>query len=190
MARTLTAGMQTAIAAENGDFVHFIELAFSGGTQRLSTGTVDMSWDSQTWDAIGGALGVNAVTESSDLSAGGVELTLSGVDQTILALLLSQFYIGRTVRVWLVHLSGGAVVADPVLIFAGYMNGGWTVRDVRPNEGSGTVTITGRVVSRLADLDLRRGIQTNVTSHQAVYAGDMFFEHVSTLATQPIVWRK
>jgi hypothetical protein len=187
MARTLTAGMQTAVAAENGEIIHFIELQFSGGTQRISTGVVTMSWDSQTWTAIGGALTINAVTESPDLSASSIGVTLSGVDQTILNVLLTENYIGRVAKVWMVHLSSGAVIADPLLLFSGFMDGGWSIKETRGQ--SGTVTITSQLVSRLSRLDLMRGIQTNVTSHQAIYPGDRFFEHVNTLARTPIIWR-
>lgn len=193
MSRTLSVGMQTAVAAENGEFIHFIELAFSSATKRLSTGVVDMAWNSETWEAVGGALAVDTITETPDLSAGAIDLTLSGVDQAILAVLLSELYVGRTVKVWLAHLNpaAGTIIADPVLMFSGYMNGGWTIEENRPTDGSfGTVTVKGRCVGRLAGLDLRKGIQTNLTSHQAIHPGDLFFTHTQSLASQPIIWRR
>ncbi len=193
MPRTLTSGVSTAIAAPHAEFVHFVELAFSGGTQRLSTGDTSMPWNGQTWTAIGGALAINTVTETADLAGEGLELTLSGVDQSILAVLLSQLYIGRAAKVWLVHLNptAGTIIADPLEIFRGFMNGGWTVRENRDESGSlGTVTVSGRCVSRLAALNATRGMQSNLTSHQSLYGVDRFFEHVPSLATKRVVWSR
>lgn len=192
MSRSLAAGVATAIAAATAEYVHLIEMAFSGGYQRLSTGSANLLWRGLTWTGIGGPLTFNAVQESTDLSAGTIELTLSGVDDTILGVLLSQFYVGRSAKVWRAHLdsSAGTVIADPVLLFSGFMNGGYTVRDVRPIEGHGTCTITMRCTDQLARLEERRGFQTNETSHQAIYSGDRFFQHVNVLAHKPFTWKR
>lgn len=192
MSRSIASGVATAIAEGAATYVHLNELSFSGGYQRLSTGSANLLWRGLTWTAIGDALGFNAVQESTDLSAGTIELTLSGVDDSILGVLLSQFYIGRSATVWRAHLnsSAGTVIADPLLLFSGFMNGGYTVRDVRPIDGHGTCTITMRCTDQLARLDERRGFQTNETSHQAVYADDRFFQHVNVLAHKPFTWKR
>lgn len=192
MTRTLASGMATAIASATAEYVHLLELAFSGGYQRLSTGSANLLWRGLTWTGVGGFLGFSSVQESSDVSAGTTELTLSGVDQSVLAVLLSQFYVGRSAKIWRAHLnsSTGAIIADPVLLFSGYMNGGYTVRDVRAVEGHGICTIAFRCTDQLARLEERRGFQTNETSHQAVFPGDRFFQHVNVLAHKPISWRR
>lgn len=194
MPRSLSAGVQTAIAAQHAEFVHFIQLEFSGGTQRLSTGSTSMTWDSQTWTAVGGALEIAPVRETPDLSGGGVDVTLSGVDQTILVLLLTQLYIGRVVKVWLAHLNPtlGTVIADPPLLYAGFMNGGWSIEEQRNETGRGTgnVIVRGRFVNRLSALESRKGMQTNAASHQAFFPTDRFFEHMQILATRPVVWTR
>lgn len=192
MSRTLTAGIQTAIADAGAEFTHLIELVFSGGVQRLSMGSTSLSWNGRTWTATKGALAFGHAKESSDLSAGAIELTLSGVDQSIIAILLSQHYLARSVKVWRAHLNtaAGTVISSPIPLFSGYMNGGYTVKDVRPIEGHGTCTITLRCTDQLARLEERRGFQTNETSHQAVHSTDRFFQHVNVLAHKPIVWRR
>lgn len=192
MTRTLTAGLQTAVAASTAEFVHLIELAFSGGTQRLSTGSADLSWNAQTWTAIGGVLELGAVEETSDLAGGTLELRLSGVTQTIIAILLSQKYINRTAKAWRAHLNStlGTVIADPVLIFSGHMNAGYQWKETRPVDGLKTCEITLRCTSQLASLEERRGFSTNPATHQSIYPTDRFFEHVGQLSKRPIVWRR
>lgn len=194
MSRTLTAGMATAIAAERGEIVHLFELAFSGGTVRYATSSANVSWGGHSWIAIGGALYFEPVQESGDLSAASVNLVLSGVDQGIVAIMLAQNYIGRAAKVYLGHLdpTTAAVIADPLLIFSGLLNGGFTVREVRGQDvgGTGTCEVIARCVDRLAELDQRKGFQTNMTSHNAVHAGDRFFEYVDQLASKKLVWKR
>lgn len=192
MTRTMDSALATDIAASTATFVHLIQLHFSGGVQRISTGSEDLSWAGQTWTAVGGALGFNAVQESADLSAGTIELQLSGVDQGIIEHLLAETYIGRSAKVWLAHLdaSAGTVIDTPLMLFSGFMNGGYTVSDVRPVDGHGTCTIALRCTDTLSVLDERRGFQTNEISHQSVFAGDRFFQHVNVLAHKNLVWKR
>lgn len=190
MTRTMTPGMLTAIAAETGQFCTLAEFDFSGGSIYLATASQNITWNGQQWTAVGGALGFRAFQESSDLSSPGVEFTFSGVDQSIIAILLSETYIGRTAKLWLCHFdTSGQVISDPLLLFSGFMNGGWGVTEDRPTQGGGTVTITGRCTDRLAELDQRHGIQTNVGSHQIWFPGDTFFAGVGALQGQPLVWK-
>ena len=65
--RTLTAAMQTALAAETGfGDIWFISLESSGGTLRYTTAPTDVSWDSLTWVGIGGAIEFDAPSETAD----------------------------------------------------------------------------------------------------------------------------
>jgi|SRR3990167_2134233 len=189
MGRTITAGMQTAIAGESSAIAHFIELQFSGGTIRLVTAPHDISWNSLTWVGIGGALSFDSVSESGDINAAGLIMSLSGVDQTILAALLGQFYIGRTVQVWLCHFdTAGAIVADPLLLFNGKMNGGFEIEESRNQDKPGTVSISARMSDRLADLDFRKGVQMNPDSYKKVFSDDLFFDFISDLVGKKLNW--
>lgn len=364
MSRSLSTVMQSVVALEAGTaLVSFLEFNFGGGTVRLCTAPVDLSWNGQSWDGIGGTLTWDAPQEqAADQSGQGLRLTLSAVDQAVLAVLLQQQYLGRTMRIWqghvalgenlldnsqldtvvsgwlgnpgggggtvvtrnqavtppfgryvlqvdvpntagagpycrpsggghvavtagtdytfsmyayasgsavgkqvrivphywdgaaysssvtgptvtLVHgwqrlsfarqcpagytgalvalyaptaqgtwtfyvtgaqiergaaagpytptsgaaISGGTVVPSPVLIYSGFMNGGFELEETVDFERP-TATISARVTSRLAALTNRRGIKTNLESHQRVALGDRFFQHVPQLASASIVW--
>jgi hypothetical protein len=182
--RSMTVALATDVAAERAAYVHLFQLAFSGGTVNYTNASQDIAALATTWTAIGGALAFSAVTEAADLSSGGTDLILSGVDRSIITTLLANQYIGRNVSVWLAHLTpaSGVVVADPVKIFSGVMNGGWSIRETWPTgNGPGTCTVTGRMVNRMTLLEQRRGIQTNVAGHQALYPGDLFFSYTGRL---------
>ena len=134
MTRTLSAGMQAAVAAQTGALCHLIEMETSGGTTQFTTAPVDLSWDSKTWSGVGGAIRFNVVTESADERQSGVEIEMAGVAQGVISDILANNFRGRPIRVWLAHIdSNGAIVADPYKIFFGFQNAGWR-RTITVNE--------------------------------------------------------
>jgi len=183
--------MQSSIALESGvGLVSFLELAFGGGTIRLATAPVDLAWNGQTWQGVGGELTFTPPSEApGDELSQGTELVLSAVDQAILAVLLQQAYLGRGIRIWYAHvaLPAGTIVADPLLLFVGFMNSGFSIAEV-VDEDQASCTITTRVVSRLAQLGNRRGIKSNLESHGRLFLGDLFFQHTPQLADREIIW--
>ncbi len=195
MTRTLTAGMTNQVVADTAELLYLYELQLSGGTVRYCTGTHDTTWNGLTWTGVGGALQHDAIQEAGDLSSGHVLLTLSGVDRALISVLLTQGYLGRGVKIYLgsIDVATMGVMIDPIPVFTGYLNGGWSIHERRSSGaggGNNTVTIECRLVDRLSDLDLRKGLQTNLQSHQAVFSTDKFFEFVPSLASKRIVWSK
>ncbi len=110
MTRTLSAVMGTSLGLEHGPaLVALLELAFGGGTVRLATAPVDLSWNSQTWSGVGGRLEVAPPREAGgDDRAQSLRLELSGVNQSVLSTMLQQQYIGRSVRVWYAHVAASS----------------------------------------------------------------------------------
>lgn len=195
MTRTLTAGMQTEVAAQRSTIVYLIQLESSGGTTRLTTAPVDIAWDAQTWEGIGGLLAFGGVEEGPEASASGVELSLSGVDQTIISVLLNNNVRGREVRIWLAHLlDTGLIQPDPLEIFRGFQNAEYNISETRDPEQPGTIIVRTRVQSRLSVLGSPTAVRTNEVSHNdmleraGLTTGDTFFRNVSTLAGSDLNW--
>lgn len=195
MPRALVAAMLTDIADVTGtEKTEFIELNFSGGVFRLATAGIDISWNGFAWQAVGGRLSVDGFSETADPDASGNRLILSGVDQSIIAAILGQNYRGRIARIWYAHLDPvtGAVVANPVLMFDGYMNDGFKIDESRGDFGGGTVDVSTKLVARINDLAKVRGIRTNLHSHQVApvtgASTDTFFQTVPTIPGRKIYW--
>jgi len=160
-------------------------------TTYLSTTTHDISWNSQTWQGVGGLLQFEEVAETSDMQASGIDILLSGVDQVVTTLVLGKAYRGRFVKVWLVHINtSGTIISDPLLIFWGRMNGGFEIEETRNDDTPGTVNVRGKMEDRVASISKVAGIMTNVTSHQHYYPTDKFFSFVPKLVGKRIVWGK
>lgn len=193
MPRTLTTAIKAALTAQTGEVVLLFQLGFSGGTLHLTNGAVPITWGGNVYTALGGLLSYDGLAESGDLSASGLTISASGVDQTIIAALLNEGYIGQTVSVWRAYLDPTTFqpIADPVPLFTGYMNGGWSVEEdyPDPSQGSGTCTIRLTCTDRLAQLDQKRGIQGNLGSHQSLYPSDQFFRYSGAAIGQNMIWQ-
>lgn len=189
--RTISANNLAQAIAEGATIIHFIELRFSGGTVYLCTAPQNILWSGTTWQGTGFNLQVGPTEETSDDRGQGLPLKLSGVDQSIISILLQQYTRGRIVNVyrgWFVP-STGLLADTPLLLFTGYMNEAWTIEEARDEKSEGsTATISTRVSSRLIALDQLRGIRCNLQSHQRFYAGDLAFQFVPSLLNVALEW--
>jgi hypothetical protein len=178
-----------AIEKDSAEFVHLIEMNFGAGPVRVNTGAQDLNWNGFTWQAVGGLMEIGGIEETNDGKGQGLDLKLSGVDQTILAVLLTSDYRGRTAKIYRAHLNtaAGTVIENPLLLFQGLQLSAFQVDESQDSRKGGTVTISTRL-SGYFGVERVRGIQTNVISHQHEYAGETFFQHTASLATAKIYW--
>jgi hypothetical protein len=109
-------------------------------------------------------------------------ISLSGVDQSILAAILTLESRGRRCKIWWGHYdqAAGTIIADPL------MNDTFDITESHdPATGAGTVDIATRISERVSDVGRLRGIRTNVQSHQASgipgASTDTFFHNVAGL---------
>jgi len=198
MTRSLSGGMVTEFTAQEGVLVYLIELQFGSGTIYLTTASVDISWNAHTWTAIGGALAVDLLPETTDSRGGGVALSLSGVDQTILALILGETYRGRFAKIYLAAITAatGAVVSTPLTQFVGLMNDTWSVNESRGARGGGTVDVSTRLVGRYADFQRRQGIRCNIYDHRGAlrtaapsgWDTDTFMHNTAAVMHKAVYW--
>lgn len=197
MTRTLGAGLSADIAAATAERCQFIELDFADLSNNptpvyLTTANQDITWNAHTWQAVGGTMDLDALGESDDPTQGH-RMKLSGVSQTVLSLILGSRWRGRNATIYHVPLDPvvGTVKVDPVIMFSGPMNGGFSLNESRGDFGGGTVDIDARLTSRLGELTKVRGIRTNIHSHQATVAGattDTFFQNVDNLMLRKPFW--
>lgn len=193
MPRPLTTAIENALASPTGEAVLLFQLNFSGGSLNLSNGAMPITWSGTTFIALGGLLSYDGLAESGDLSSSGLTISASGVDLTLIAALLNEGYIGKTVFMWRAYLDPVTCqpIADPIELFSGYMNGGWTIEEdyPEPNQGAGTCTVRVSCTDRLAQLDQKRGIQSNLGSHQSLYPSDQFFRYAGASVGQNTIWQ-
>ena len=170
MGRTLSSAMQTAISANTGYAdVWFVEILGSGTSIRYTTLPNDVSWNSQTWTGIGGLIEIDAPPESADPGGQSCNISFSGVNQTIIAEVLTNQVRGRSCVIYWgqILISSGAVIVDPITIFDGMLNSRWTMEEQPSDHGQrGTVKVSTAAVSDMARNVFTHAVYTNWHSLQ------------------------
>lgn len=172
MTRTLTAAVETALEADEVRPAWLVEINFEGGQfLRLWSGTYDLSWDSKTWTPVGGAGTIAEITETDETRAQGIELTLSGVDSSELALVIGDVRPNLVTTVWLALFDASdALIVDPVEAFLG------TTDKPRIEDNGETANVSLTVESRMIDLERRVEKRFNHQTQQELWPGDLGFE--------------
>lgn len=180
--RSISAGVDAALASENVALLLFVEMDFPTGFLRVNNSGVTIPWSGADWVGLGHFGSIGTVEEGATLEATGLRLTLSGVPSQHIATALGQVYQGRSCKVWVAPLdSNHQVIADPVMIFHGRMD----TMDIDLGE---TSTITVSAESRLADWDRPRVRRYNHEDQQIDYPGDLGFEFVPQMVEKELRW--
>ena len=123
MARDLTSGMEIAVQAEHVRVAVLVDAVFGSGTVHVWSGLGDLEWNGDAYQGTGELGSISSITETSDLRAEGIVITLGGLDPDLISIGLQEVAIANEVMVWLAQLdAAGAVIADPYLAWQGYMD--------------------------------------------------------------------
>lgn len=189
MSLTTDANWNTAAAAPALGALYLMELAFTGGTLRLTNWPVDLTVLGYTWTGLGVVSEVGELKESEDGGYQKLTLGLTQVQSGYLALALgaAETYQGRNARIWvaLVDAVTLQITGAPVLRFAGYMDQVRIERDAQSNMGKVLLDCqTGAYDVRSNPAALRM----NQAQHSAVQPGETGFRYVSDLIARPQQW--
>ena len=102
MTRTIISSILNALDDAEVSAFYAVELFFDTDTVRVWTGYGDItitSGSGQTYNGIGDLLSISEVQESQDISAKGINLTLSGIPSNLLSHALNTPYQGRLCNV-------------------------------------------------------------------------------------------
>jgi hypothetical protein len=104
------------IEALNNEVVYpffAIEMLFDGSqTLRLWTGVGTLVYEGNSWFGTGNMLAIESVEETSEISAKGASVTLSGVPSEVLSLALSEPYQGRVANIYFGTFSSGQLKTE------------------------------------------------------------------------------
>ena len=173
MARSLTAGMQTELAAAAKRPVILYEGEFADGFVRFWSGVGTKTWNGETWTGAGWLGGISPIVETGGVKAKGMTVTLSGVPSDLISTVLGQSRRTLPGRLWLGFLDASDnVIADPFKCFEGRLD--------RPviEDGAETATISIAYENRLIDLEHPRVRRFTAEDQQIDYPGDKGFDFV------------
>ena len=102
MSRDLSTGVSDALEQDVIYPFTAVELQFDGNNVvRLWTGVGTLVFGGNSWTGAGELLDISSIEETSDISAKGATVTLSGVPSSVLSLALSEPYQGRVGKIYL-----------------------------------------------------------------------------------------
>jgi len=183
MSRSLTSGMVSAVTADLVRPILLVQCAFDSGNLNLWNGIGDLTVDSVDYVGAGTLLSVGEISETSELAANGLSVALSGVTEPLISKARDEDYQGRelTVLMGAMDASNG-VIADPVIIFSGFMD------TMVINDGAETATINITVENRLIEFERTRVRRYTSEDQKINFPNDRGLEFVAEIAEKEIVW--
>ena len=183
MARSLTSGFITELGEVVKSPAIFYEGEFASGTVYLWSGLGTISWNGQTWTGVGTLVSISQVQETSEIRADGIVCILSGIDESIRSLVLSEVRQGKPGIIYIGFIDdSGAVVADPANAFDGRLDVA-TMQD-----GGDAIAISLSYETRLRDLERLREFRYTNESQKLIFSDDVGFEYVPSLQDWNGTW--
>ena len=187
MSRTLTSGMTGVTTADVVRPAYFVRMVFNDGGSpgflNIWTGIGDLAFDSNTYTGLGDLLGISEITETSDMSASGINVTLTGIKDSFLSIAKNRNYQGSPLTVSFgAFNASGALIADPVIVFSGFM-------DVMTITESGEHSqITVAVENKLVAFDRSKVRRYTAEDQKIDHPTDKGFEFVTAIVEKEIIW--
>ena len=180
-------GVDTAIATRLGadaqTMFFAVKAEFDTDDILIWSGTDDITINSETYIGAGTLLAISGVEEDLELKSGGLSLSLSGMDATVLDYALTENYQNRPITLFLGFQMGGSnESAGTLTLFKGRMTS-LTISDT-PN--GATIAIDAE--NRLVDLERPSNLRYTLESQQFLHNGDTGFNRVQQLQDKQITW--
>ena len=175
--------MQSAVIADLVRPITLVQCAFDSGNLNLWSGIGDLTVDSVDYVGAGSLLSIGEIAETSELSANGITVTLSGVTSPLLSKARDEDYQGRELKVLLGAMdAANGVISDPVVVFSGFMD------TMVINDGGETATIQVTVENRLIEFERTRVRRYTAEDQKIDYPTDKGLEFVAEMAEKEIIW--
>jgi hypothetical protein len=159
---------------------------FSSGSIRLWTGDYDKSinddFGNGTYLGVGTLGSISTISETTEIAAKGLDLTLSGIPTEYVSLALSDNYRGREMALYLMLFNSSLSTYQQITIFRGRMD------QLVINETGTTSTITVKCESRLIDLNRVKDTRYTDEAQRALYPNDTGLRFVAAMADKSIYW--
>jgi len=185
MARGLSTAVKNELATGNINPVILVKIAFATPVY-LTNCSFDLvssvSGSSETYSSSGHLKGITNVSETNSPTKNSLALSLSGVDQTYISLVLNENIINAEVKIWRGFLDdSNALISDPFLLFYG------TIDDFKINDTTTTSNVVLTISSHWGQFEKQSGRQTSNNSQQRFFDVDLGMEFAA-LTVRDIKW--
>lgn len=183
MPRSLTPEIVQQLEAKTVTLCFLVQINFAEPVHVWS-GVGDLAWDGNTYKGVGTLGSLSAVSETSEVEAQGITLTLSGIPAELLDNGLTGVSASSTASVYLGFLDeAGALIPDPIPVYSGMVD------QPQINVGTETATVTISVENRLLNLNRSRGGRYTDADQRSRYPNDGCLKYVHANQDHYIRWK-
>lgn len=185
MDRGSTLAFQQEVIKPENMPVHLVSVHLDSETLYMNDSYKSITYDGNDYLAVGYFMGFSDIEEASESIVSTVTLSLSGIDQAMISLVLNNNYINRVVKIYTAFLEVDThvLVIDPILIFEGKIDS--SVINENPDDGKSTVSVSA--TNTWVDFARKSGRHANNEEQQVLFPGDKGFEFAAQ-NTQNLVW--
>ena len=186
MSRSIGSAFGTQLTSGSLRPFYAIKMNFTSGTLLLATTYADLVIGGNTYLGSGNILSVAPITETSDTRASGLEISLNGLDTSILSAGLTEDTQGMVVEVYFGVLTttdnADVIVNTPYQIFSGFIDS--MVLEENGEESSLKFTVENKLITLEIPTDRRYTDQ----DQDNFYPGDKGCNFVTSLQDKSVAW--
>lgn len=183
MTRFTDAANVTASQQPHVPYAIFADLDFASGHVYLSSWDRPYTFGGNTYQALGKLGNVGEVTESAAIQSEKLQLTLTGVDNSLLTTVLAEKYHNRDATLYLGYLdSNYNLVTTPEILWEGLMD----VMSIKTSTNTSTVNLICE--NRLLLWNRNAGWMYTDEHQRMRDSTDVFFNQVAAIANKIISW--
>ena len=187
MSRTLTSGMLGVTTAEIVRPAYFVRMVFDSGESpnvlNIWNGIGDLAYGGNTYTGTGDLLSISQITETADIQASGINVSLAGVKSSLIVIAKDHDYQGRPLTVSLGAFdASGSLIADPVIVFSGFMD------TMTISESGQYSTISIAVENKLIAFERSKVRRYTAEDQKIDHPTDKGFEFVTAIVQKEIIW--
>jgi hypothetical protein len=177
----LTAAQKTALSSSEIRTAWLLQLAFDSTTYRLNSTSKDLAHNSETYLGRGYVASVSGVQEGVELRPQQFNVSISGIDRSLLADMLSGDYLNRLASVSIAVIDADGLVASTIPVLSGAMT------DLGVVYGD-SISIKITIEDRLALWNRARTIRYTRAQQEKRNPNDDGFNFVESIDGVEIVW--
>ena len=180
MPRSLSTALQTQVSSTATKTAFLVELNLSS-TIRLTDYYTNIIYDSNTYEAGGSFLTVDATAETGQLQVDEVNIAFSNITDQVRSLVQSGDFTDKEVEIYLAYFDSNEAIVGAINYFTGQ------IRNVSIAETIDDSTLTLVVASHWANWNLTKGRHFSDESQQTFSSGDKGMEF-ATQVKEDVRW--
>ena len=158
---------------------YFVRMVFDSSVLNIWNGIGDLAFGGNTYTGTGDLLVISQITETSDIQASGINVSLTGIKESFIAMAKDQDYQGRPLTVSLGAFdASGSLIANPVIVFSGFMD------TMTIAEAGISIAVENKLISFERSKVRRYTAEDQKIDHPT----DKGFEFVTAIVQKEIIW--